>query len=303
MCVISIFLDAERFIAEALDSVLSQDFGDLQIVLVDDGSAEACASLAREYARRYHPFVLYVDHDRHQNRGMSASRNLGLAHADSEFVAFIDADDVWAPGKLREQVSIMNAHPELGLVCGTVQYWSSWDGGEDHLIPTGHRQDQIVRPPEASLALYPLGTAAAPCPSDLLLRREIVSRVGGFEEHFTGPLQLYEDQAFLAKIYLEVPVYFSSRVWLKYRQHSDSCVSQVKSSGRYDEVRKYFLHWFEGYLATRTIRTPQVDVAVQGALFQYRHPHVHKASGLVRRIWDGHGRIASRAVKHLLGRS
>ena len=303
VCVISIFLNAERFIAEAIESVLAQDFADLQLVLVDDGSGEACASIAREYATRYHPFVRYVEHDRHQNRGMSASRNLGLANADSEFVAFIDADDVWAPEKLREQLAIMKAHPELGLVCGTVRYWYSWDGGEDTLIPTGHKQDQIVLPPEASLALYPLGTAAAPCPSDLLLRREPVSRIGGFEEHFTGPRQMYEDQGFLAKLYLETPVYFSSRVWLKYRQHSDSCVSQVTSSGRYDDVRQYFLRWFERYLASRAVRAPEVDAAVRRALFRYEHPHIHSAAQFVRRIWDGSRKAAGKAAKHTMGRA
>ncbi len=58
---------------------------------------------------------------------------------------------------------------------------------------TGHIQDRPVAPPEAALALYPLGAAAPPCPSDLMLRRSIVEQIGAIESSFTGPLQAYED--------------------------------------------------------------------------------------------------------------
>jgi glycosyltransferase involved in cell wall biosynthesis len=275
--VITIFLNAERFIEEAIDSVLRQDYGDLELILVDDGSTEACASLARSAAARFAPFVRYLQHDRGQNRGMSASRNLGLSVAQGEFVAFIDADDVWAPSKLREQLAILQSHPELDMVCGAVRYWYSWAGGTDSVIPTGHVQDRVVTPPEATLALYPFGTAAAPCPSDLLLRRAAVAAVGGFEEHFTGANQMYEDQGFLAKLYLQSPVYFSKNVWLSYRQHADSCVAEVTRTGRYHDVRRYFLSWFEGYLARQPKRPLRVRAALQRARLPYAHPQLFRA--------------------------
>jgi glycosyltransferase involved in cell wall biosynthesis len=281
--VITIFLNAERFIEEAIDSVLAQDYGDLELILVDDGSAEACASLARSAADRFAPFVRYVQHDHGQNRGMSASRNLGLSVAQGEFVAFIDADDVWAPGKLRQQLAIMSAHPELDMVCGAVRYWYSWAGGTDSVIQTGHVRDCVVAPPEATLALYPLGTAPAPCPSDLLLRRAAVTAIGGFEEHFTGANQMYEDQAFLAKLYLRSSVYFSSEVWLSYRQHADSCVAEVTRTGRYREVRRYFLSWFEGYLTRQPKRSLRVRAALERAKFADAHPQLLRAAQLGKR--------------------
>jgi glycosyltransferase involved in cell wall biosynthesis len=301
--IITIFLNADRFIAEAIDSVLAQDIGGWELILVDDGSEETCASIARDYAKRHSPFVRYVDHEGHQNRGMSASRNLGLSHAKGEFATFIDADDVWTPEKLREQLAIMDAHPELGMVCGAVRYWYSWNGGQDSVIPTGHVHDRMVHPPEALLALYPLGAAAAPCPSDLLLRREAVSRVGGFEEHFTGPKQMYEDQGFLAKLYLSTPVYFSSRVWLLYRQHADSCVSEVKRDGRYYEVRRYFLTWFEAYLRKRNAREPRVEAALCRALWLYKHPGLHSALQLARGFSCGGRQIAHKIIGYLRGRT
>jgi len=281
--VVTIFLNAERYLAEAIDSVLAQDFAHLELILVDDGSAELCSALARSYLAR-DSRVRYLDHPGHQNRGMSASRNLGISAARGEFIAFIDADDVWSPGKLREQLAIIAAHPELGMVCGTVRYWYSWDGGEDVLIPTGHVQNRVVHPPEASLALYPLGSAAAPCPSDLLLRRDVVMALGGFEEHFTGPRQMYEDQGFLAKLYLAAPLFFSDRVWLSYRQHADSCVAEVTRDGRYDEVRLYFLTWLERYLSGLPNPDPRVGSALRRALWPYRHPAIRKAAQRSREL-------------------
>jgi glycosyltransferase involved in cell wall biosynthesis len=273
--VITIFLNAERFISEAIESVLAQYFRDFDIILVDDGSTRECTMIAREYAARYAAIIRYLEHEGHQNRGMSASRNLGLAAARGEFVAFIDADDVWEKTKLSEQLAIMEAFPELGMVCGAARYWSSWDGGNDEIVPTGHLSNTVIFPPEAALAIYPLGKASAPCPSDLLMRREVVASLGGFEEHFTGSRQLYEDQGFLAKLYLASPVYFSDRVWLNYRRHADSCMAEVMHQGRYDEVRLYFLNWLEAYLSAMPQPDRRVLAALRGALWRYRHPRMH----------------------------
>jgi glycosyltransferase involved in cell wall biosynthesis len=264
--VVIIFLNAERFIEEAIHSVLAQTCKDFEIILVDDGSAEACSRLARQYESRYHPTIRYTDHEEHRNRGMSASRNAGIKLALGEYIAFLDADDVWSPTKLSEQLDIMDNNPQVGMVCGATRYWHSWDGGGDYIVPSGHVQDEIVFPPDASLRVYPLGAAAAPCPSDLLIRRSVVEKVGGFEEHFTGAKQMYEDQGFLAKLYLAAPVWFSSAVWLDYRQHGDSCVAQVHKKGLYGDVRRYFLAWLTQYVRDKK----EVDFRVKSAIYKAR---------------------------------
>jgi len=279
--VVTIFLNAERYLVEAIDSVLEQDFPLIELLLVDDGSTDASTRIARDYAERYAPRIRYLEHPGHINRGMSASRNLGIHAAQGEFLAFLDADDVWTRSKISEQVAIMDAHPALGMVCGTVRYWESWAGGEDRMIETGHVRNVVVRPPEASLALYPLGSASAPCPSDILLRRDLVVALGGFEEHFTG---MYEDQGFLAKLYLAAPVYFSDRVWLNYRQHLDSCVATVKRDGGYDQVRSYFLKWFESYIARQPDGDRRVKRAIRTALRPYRHPTYHRLAAIARNL-------------------
>ena len=75
--VIIIFLNAERFIEEAIESVFDQNYGDWELLLVDDGSSDASSAIARRYTEQHPEKVYYFEHAGHENRGMSASRNLG----------------------------------------------------------------------------------------------------------------------------------------------------------------------------------------------------------------------------------
>ena len=278
--VITIFLNTERFLREAIESVISQDFRDFEFILVDDGSTDASSTLARDFAVKFPGKIFYLEHENHGNKGMSASRNLGIRHARGAYITFCDADDVWMPGKLSEQLKIFRSNPELGMVCGAATYWQSWRGGKDWIALAGHVQDTTLLPPSACLAVYPLGRAAAPC-NDLLVRRDLALQVGGFEEQFTG---MYEDQAFLAKVYLAAPVYFSSRVTLRYRQHPDSCSSHVERDGQYDAFRRQFLEWFAEYVrALSAPRSAEVEAAIQRALMEYRNPWLYFLLTLPRR--------------------
>ncbi|MGK5169809.1 glycosyltransferase family 2 protein [Geodermatophilus sp. CPCC 205761] len=304
MSVIMIFFNGEEFMDEAIRSVMGQTTAEFELLLCDDGSTDGSTAMALDWVARCPGQVRYLEHQGHVNRGMSATRNLGIAAARGDFIAFIDADDVWHAGKLIDQLAVMDTHPELGMVCGTVRYWRSWAGGGDAIKPTGHVQCRVVRPPETSLCLYPLGGAAAPCPSDMLLRRDAVVSVGGFEEHFTGVRQMYEDQGFLAKLYLRWPVYFSDAVWLDYRQHPDSCVATVLRDGRYHEVRSYFLTWFEGYLSgLPNGGPPAVRRALTRALRPYRRPLADALMSSPRRIARRGRQTVRQLERHLATRS
>jgi hypothetical protein len=187
--------------------------------------------------------------------------------------------------------------PRSEWCAGRVIYWSSWSVGNDIVLPTGHRQNSAVYPPEASLALYPLGTGTAPCPSDIMVRTSSARALGGFEEQFTGQNQLYEDQAFLAKLYLAVPVYFSNEIWLKYRLHPNSCVATVRAMGKYHDVRRYFLDWYEAYLTNKQNPDRLVLAALHRALRPYRKPHIHHLFALPSKL-----RNRYHGMRNLVGR-
>ena len=272
--VVLIFFNGEAYLVEAIESVISQTFDDWEFLLVDDGSSDASPTIAIDYANRYPGKIVYLEHPGHLNRGAPAARNLGIAHARSEYIAFIDADDVWLPSKLMDQVAILDAHREVGMVCGAVLYWSSWSGGQDRIVPSGHRADCVVAPPESTLQIYPLGRAAGPCPSDIMLRADVVRDIGGFVEQFIGEKMLFEDQAFFSKLFLRSPIYIASKIWLKYRQHEKSCVATLTKAGIYHEVRQYFFNWFEKYLTTVPELDSKVSAALKVALRPYRHPNI-----------------------------
>ena len=286
VCVVTPFFNARMYLKEAIESVLDQDFEDYQLLLVDDGSTDGSTQIALDYSRRESQRVRYLDHKGHQNFGATVSRNLALRQSCSEMVAFLDADDRWRPTKLREQVELLDRFPSVDAVCGTVNFWGQHSDGTDRVIPTGHSWNRPIQPPEALLQVYPLGKADPPCPSDLLMRRSIVELVGGFEETFVGSLQLYEDQAFLAKVFLEGSFLFSDRVWLDYRLHDQSCTAIAERMGVASSIRGQFLEWFEGYLkGTRHWRDPRIRWSLWKALRPYRHPVISRAGRMVKSLF------------------
>lgn len=99
--------NAETYLAATIESVLAQTFRDLEIIVVDDGSKDRTAAIARSF-----PQVRYVYKE---NGGVSTARNRGIAEARGEFVALLDADDLWKPSKLQRQVELMRARREAGV--------------------------------------------------------------------------------------------------------------------------------------------------------------------------------------------
>jgi glycosyltransferase involved in cell wall biosynthesis len=254
--VVVIFLDAERFIDEAIRSVLDQTYRSWELLLVDDGSSDGSTEIARAHAARS-PQVRYLEHEGHENRGMSASRNLGIRHAKGEYLAFLDADDVFLPDKLEQQVALLDAQPAAGMLYGRSQYWFGWtgdpaDAGRDTVQPHRIAGDVLLEPPRA-LTLHVSGRAAVPCPCGVLARREAVLAVGGFEESFRG---MYEDQVFYAKMGLHHPVYVSDACLDRYRQHPESTCSVSASAGELLTWRRRYLEWLRDYLVQQQATDP-----------------------------------------------
>jgi len=111
---VSVIITAYNYghmLGESMDSVLSQDYGDFELIVVDDGSTDNTAEVVAAYGDR----VRYVLQD---HAGIAVARNFGIAEARGDLIAFQDADDVWAPNTLSLRVRAMERHPELGMVFG-----------------------------------------------------------------------------------------------------------------------------------------------------------------------------------------
>lgn len=311
-CIV-IFFNEEKFIEEAIQSVLDQSYNTWELLLVDDGSTDASTEIALRYAEQYPQKVRYLEHPGHQNLGMSTARNLGIANAAGEYIALLDADDVWLPHKLQQQVTILESHPEATVLYGNTQYWYSWAGKvkyrQHDLVPElVFRSDALVWPPTLLTLSFPLGRGIAPSLSNLILRREVIERTGGFEERFRG---VYEDQAFLVKVYLKEPVFVASEsgFWDKYRQHLDSCVAVAQKTGRYHSVRLFFLDWLAAYLSEQGVNDTEAwRLLEEKRLTTKVKAHVHErewkqaAWGLLL-LMRHRPRVVARACQNLASRA
>lgn len=116
-CIVPVF-NGERYLAEAIDSILAQTYRPLQLIVADDGSTDRSARVAAAYGEQ-------VEYRFQPNAGLPAARNLGLSAARGELIAFLDADDLWHPDKLARQVARFEARPELGLCVTHAQnFWA-----------------------------------------------------------------------------------------------------------------------------------------------------------------------------------
>jgi len=104
--------NAEAFLGRAIDSVLGQTCPPMEVIVVDDGSADGTGDVARQFGDRVR--LLHQE-----NAGVSAARNLGIEKARGEWIAFLDADDWWEPHRLESQAAILKRHPELMWVSGS----------------------------------------------------------------------------------------------------------------------------------------------------------------------------------------
>ena len=269
---IIIFLNEERFIREAIDSVFAQTCENWELLLIDDGSHDGSTDIARRFAAENPGKVRYFEHEGHQNRGMSVSRNLGVRHAMGQYIAFLDADDVWLPEKLEQQVAILNSQPEAAMVCGPVQWWYSWTGdpgaaGRDRVVAPDIQADTLVPPPQLLSRILANETVTT---TSGLLRRDMIESVGGFEESFHG---LYEDQVFCAKLCSRAPVFVASRCWYRWRKHPNSCCSVAVRTGQYSGARLGFLQWLEKFLSEQRIENREVWEALGKEFWKCHHPH------------------------------
>jgi len=281
---IVIFYNAERFLTEAIESVLAQTYRSWELLLVDDGSSDHSTSIARRYTAERPEQLRYLDHPLHQNRGMSASRNLGIAHARGRYVGFLDADDVWLPDKLEQQVAILETQHQADMVYGRTKIWYGWTGkprdqSRDGFYELGVEPDRLYEPPSLFKVLLK-NQYQTPTTCNALIRGTVFERTGVFEDSFRG---MFEDQTFFAKLMLKHVVFVSGTCWALYRQHPDSC--SEKMADRYSESRLLFLHWLISYLAKQQVSDPTIQRAISFEVWKCRYPKTAWLIAWLRAPW------------------
>ena len=195
--------NAAKYLPAAIESVISQTFDDWRIVIVDDGSKDNTAEVVAPFLDRLGLKIRYIRQD---NRGVSAARNNAIQASTAEFIALLDADDVWLPCRLSESLRVLIEEPQVGLTYGLITYidpegrvGSTWAG---NLANT-----------EGRIAPY-IYMRAVELPSPTItLRRKCIDDVGVFDES----LQVSEDRDLWLRIALRYDVAFIPKVLAHYR--------------------------------------------------------------------------------------
>jgi glycosyltransferase involved in cell wall biosynthesis len=208
--------NAERWIGATLRSVLAQDWpGPLDIVVVDDGSKDGSADLvAREF-----PQVRLL---RQANAGVAAARNLGIAQAQGEWIAFVDADDIWLPAKLKAQWHALQAQPGAQMACSS---WRVWESTAPEADPAWLDElSKIGEPPEA-MDVGPTGWIYTQLLQDcqvwtstVMARRELFAAIGSFDTS----LRIGEDLDLWLRASRVTPIVRVQRPLALYRMHPHS---------------------------------------------------------------------------------
>ena len=201
------------FVREAIASVLRQDYPDIEIIVVDDGSRDGTAAVVSQFG----PTVQYLWQE---NRGVSAARNRGVAVSTGVLIAFLDSDDLWLPNKVAAQVACFEAHA-AAQACHTDEMWIRRG------VRVNERRSHRKQGGWQFLASLPRCVIS---PSAIMVRRALWDRLGGFDES----LPACEDYDLWLRLTAVVPVSFlPERLVVKRGGHADQLSRRTPVLDRY----------------------------------------------------------------------
>jgi glycosyltransferase involved in cell wall biosynthesis len=269
-CIIP-FLDQEKFLWEAIQSVLAQTYPHWELLLVDQGSVDGSPAIAKQWETKHPNKIRFLEHQKKQLLSKSSAFNLGVEWSQGQYLAFSEVQDVWLPSKLEQQLAILETNPEIAMLFGATYAWYGWTNQpdaiqQDRIVPLQVQGNTIIQPPHLLIQLIQ-DQSALPSLCDTLLRRESYDQVGEFEENDLG---VDADLMFYTRLYYSAPVYVASKCWARHRQQ-DAGDSQSPNSSLALQQRGQFLQWVEQYLAKQT-GEKTIEKILKQALWPYRHP-------------------------------
>ena len=272
------------FVAEAVQSALDQDYPSTEVIVVNDDSSDKTPSVLRSFGDA----IRVIDQ---KNSGAAVARNNGLAAARGEYVAFLDADDVWLQGKLSVQVAHLQENQDVGIVFTDWHVWPTDADGRFHLpaLDKTPRQGVNADPTHSGWLYNRLLFDCELLTTTVMLRASLVRAIGGFDTTmYSG-----EDYDFWLRASREAKISKLACVGALYRTVAGSLSRKPRTiNNEYVVIRKALDRWgLVGPDGTRTdpaIMERRLDALV----FQHGYSHLHK----------GDSQIAYSAFKDLLQR-
>ena len=269
--------NAVGFIKETIDSALDQTYGNKEIIVVDDGSSDGT-----------YDFVLRCFGDRirvlkQNNSGPSAARNAGIKVSKGNFIAFLDADDLWLPEKIESQVAMMVKYPEVGMLCGNMVDFDQ-DGQdvishfEKHNLSESYFGDPVfVIDPFRKI--LPKNFVSTPT---VMVRRSVLNQVGLFDPGF----RFSEDYLLWLRFARAVKVAYQTEVMTLRRKHASNLTNDVG------------MHVFVRPRVLRKIEEEHGDILRKSAIdLSPRYSHTYFMLGYYRLFRMGESDVASAFLK------
>jgi glycosyltransferase involved in cell wall biosynthesis len=259
--------NAAKTLPAALDSVAAQSFDDWQILLVDDGSTDNTAEVVAPYIERFGEKILYIQQE---NRGLPAARNTAVRASTTEFLALLDADDVWLPSRLAESVKVLQERPQAGLAYGVIASIDMEGRIGATFEPNRSNAEGRIAP-----YIY-MRKVDLPCPT-MTFRRSCIDEVGLFDE----TMRATEDRDLWLRIAQRHEVAFIPRLLAYYRvsPSSMSADPQRMFLSQMQFIEKNYGTPGCGWLARRTALSQCYRQRAE-ALSIRRHPGAALASSL-----------------------
>jgi len=221
--------NAAKYLPAAIESVAAQTFEDWRILLIDDGSTDNTAEVVSPFIERLGTKLKYI---RKPNGGLPAARNTAIQSSSAEFLALLDADDVWLPCRLSESLKSFEGRPQVGLSYGF----------NDRIDPEGKVIDTFDRPQkhgEGRIAPYIYMRKVDLCCPTITFRRRCVDEVGPFDE----TLRATEDRDLWLRIAFRYEVALVPKLIAHYRMLPDSMSTD---SGRMLQAQLQFIKKYYG---------------------------------------------------------
>ena len=197
---------------EAVESILTQDYKDFELIVVDDGSTDNTSEVLAPYGNDIRIFF-------QKNKGVSAARNRGITEASGQYIAFLDSDDLWLPRKLSTQINFFNQMPDA-LICQTEEIW----------IRNGRRVNPKKRHKKLSGMIFePSLELCLVSPSAVMIRRSLFDRVGEFDV----TLPACEDYDLWLRISCRFPVHLIDTPLIIKRGGHDDQLSSMKGLDKF----------------------------------------------------------------------
>lgn len=199
--------NGEKYLTEALESVLAQTYTNYEIIAVDDGSTDGSSTILAGYADR-------IKVIRQENRDVCAARNTGVRAAQGDYIAFLDQDDLWLPQKLAQQLRVFSAHPDADVVFTNLIKFT--DAGGQRVARDKHRRCMKLTD-ENTFKMLALKNLLMP--SAVMARKTSLIKAGLFDESFKtcGDYQLWLRMAGQRMKFRYIP-----KPLTKYRHHAQN---------------------------------------------------------------------------------